>query len=354
MCTQINFCRLLKSAGLSCGGTSRCTNMVDGGGYACDCADGWLDNGPNTICTDKSLTCNGTGQLGGPGSCDCKVGYTGNPKWNMVAWDDPCEEIDECVLHNVSCGGTATCVDGVNSYRCDGCDDGWRFDAVNRPCADVDECAIQRQVFRNECGAKDGANTCHNGRNTFSCTCGVGWEGGGERETCTEVDECVGVVCGGASRCIDHVGAFFCKCGVGWEGGGFNKNCTLITRCDADATNCGGAPNQCTDRLDGFVCTCASGFQGGGVNTSCAAATTPGQPNLEDKEGSNAIWQHAIVPVAAGTGAVMLLVTGALVVVFVVVRRRRGRKASNHSKVVVAVTIPLMPSPQPKNNAFMV
>ena len=199
LCSKIEYCQNLRAEHGSCGGTSRCTegNLQ----YVCDCASGWEYNGPDHPCIDKSSTCNGVGQLAGFGSCDCKVGYTGNPKWNGSSWDNPCTEIDECMLHNVTCGGTATCVDYVNQYRCEGCSHGWMFDGVNRACADIDECAMERSLFSDECGSNDGANICINGQNTFSCQCGLGWEGGG-RERCTPVNDCEGVVCGGDSECV--------------------------------------------------------------------------------------------------------------------------------------------------------
>ena len=351
LCSKIEYCQNLRVQYKSCGGTSRCTEGDLQ--YVCDCANGWQYNGSNQPCIDKSSTCNGTGQLAGFGSCDCKVGYTGTPKWNGISWDNPCTEIDECMLHNVTCGGTATCEDSVNHYRCEGCADGWKFDAVDRPCADVDECAIERRIFADECGSNDGANTCINGRNSFSCQCGSGWEGGGYKDRCTEVDDCEGVVCGGDSTCVDHVAAFFCQCAHDWHGGGFNRNCSLIPHCDINVQNCGGKPNKCTNRIGAFFCTCAPGWTGGGLNTSCIAVTTTEQLEKNARDVSENIWQPSmIIVVAAGAAAIVFLVVGALLVIFVLRRRRLINKKKK--KAVVTVSIPLMPTPTPKSNAFMV
>ena len=45
--------------------------------------------------------------------------------------------------------------------------------------ADIDECA------NNDCGGA--ANTCANGENKYTCTCGPGWTGGGDGALCTGI-----------------------------------------------------------------------------------------------------------------------------------------------------------------------
>ena len=37
------------------------------------------------------------------------------------------------------------------------------------------------------------------------------------KSTCTELDECKGVVCGGASKCVDEENHYRCECADGWR-----------------------------------------------------------------------------------------------------------------------------------------
>ena len=37
------------------------------------------------------------------------------------------------------------------------------------------------------------------------------------KSTCTDVDECKGVVCGGASKCVDEENQYLCDCADGWK-----------------------------------------------------------------------------------------------------------------------------------------
>ena len=140
-------------------------------------------------------------------------------------------EVDEC--KNVVCGGDSKCIDGVDTFTCK-CAPGWQvfvfvfvclffffffifffafwffvvlllycialyffFRAVEKtkfakvttsfPIALIDSTSSRTGADINECIGVDcgGAGICHNLVNHFSCTCSKGWAGGGLNERCT-------------------------------------------------------------------------------------------------------------------------------------------------------------------------
>ena len=44
--------------------------------------------------------------------------------------------------------------------------------------------------------------------------------------SCVDVDECIGVKCGGKSVCFNGLNLYTCMCAEGWRGGGDNNVCT--------------------------------------------------------------------------------------------------------------------------------
>jgi len=94
----------------------------------------------------------------------------------------------------------------------------------------------------------------------------------------TDVDECIGVVCGGASTCAHGFGTdkFTCTCSDGWEGGGDDTLCTDVDECTDQSVVCGG-DSVCSHGTgtDQYTCTCADGWAAGGVNTVCSTVTCP-------------------------------------------------------------------------------
>jgi hypothetical protein len=66
-----------------------------------------------------------------------------------------------------------------------------------------------------DCG---GTSTCANGLDKYTCSCAAGWTGGGDNAVCTDIDECEGVDCGGTSTCANGLDKYTCSCAAGWTG----------------------------------------------------------------------------------------------------------------------------------------
>jgi hypothetical protein len=163
--------------------------------------------------------------------------------------------VDECFGDpGEVCGGAASvCTNEVNLFSCE-CAEGWRGDGngnENVRCEDVDQCV---GVF---CG---GESKCIDGDNEYSCECADGWTGGGVGENCVDIDECADVVCGGTSSCTNGLNKFTCQCAAGFSSNGDNELCSDIDECAS--VSCGNDACDCTDGDAKFTCTCPenSGF----------------------------------------------------------------------------------------------
>jgi hypothetical protein len=147
-------------------------------------------------------------------------------------------------------------VNGLNKYTCN-CAAGWQGGGDKATCTDIDECTNV------DCG---GTSTCVNGLNKYTCNCVAGWQGGGDNAICTDIDECAGIVCGGTSTCVNGLNKYTCNCAAGWQGGGDGAVCTDINECDG--VTCGGT-STCVNGLNKYTCNCAAGWKDGGDNAIC-------------------------------------------------------------------------------------
>ena len=67
-------------------------NKCASGEMTCSTNGTWVGN---ILCTDRQSTCTDQstdlkGQVGGPGTCKCKAGFTGTPTWDGKTWNNPC------------------------------------------------------------------------------------------------------------------------------------------------------------------------------------------------------------------------------------------------------------------------
>ncbi|XP_052771544.1 fat-like cadherin-related tumor suppressor homolog [Mya arenaria] len=116
----------------------------------------------------------------------------------------------------------------------------------------------------NPCG--DNAQTCLPLLNNFSCVCKRGWNG----ELCnTNIDDCVGIVCGNDGDCVDGINSFKCNCSHGWEGanctnacGGnmYGRNCEHTCNCNASYLADPVATQTCN--ISTGHCLCAATWTG--------------------------------------------------------------------------------------------
>ena len=84
------------------------------------------------------------------------------------------------------------------------------------------------------------ASCNHDGPAQHSCTCPLGFFGDGTTtgsgSGCSDINECTPtagdvVVCGGTSTCTNGLNKYTCNCAAGWEGGGDDQVCTDVNDC---------------------------------------------------------------------------------------------------------------------------
>ena len=111
-------------------------------------------------------------------------------------------------------------------------------------------------------------SVCANTLGSFTCSCAVGFTGGGTVSSpCVDVDECApaepGLVpCSGAHEtCTNTPGSFLCGCGSGYASA--HDGCTNVDECaERDGTvACPANNTQCTDTEGSFSCSCSAGYE---------------------------------------------------------------------------------------------
>ena len=231
-CTDINECEKTDSNAHQCAnevtdkGGASCENVLNGGGYTCNCDDGYYIDG--TVCKDTDEC------LDGSHSCD----------------------LDQGTCHNDV--GTYTCT-------CDG--DGWRLNQDGYTCDDIDECAeLSHNCVNADCTDTDGS---------FECTCHAGYDGA---PSCTGINECAdghANQCetgeGGNGICTDATPGYTCTCAPGYSNdwnanewnavtpGVYDQVCTDIDECANNDHNC-DTNATCNDTDGSYDCTCDSGY----------------------------------------------------------------------------------------------
>lgn len=170
------------------------------------------------------------------------------------------ERVNPCDTRH-DCNGNATCV-RINgtSYKCI-CDPGFTGDG-RVSCVDINEC---------ESSPCSPHGTCHDGVNTYQCTCEEGFTG---NTSCNPIDYCAfnpcfnNATCVNSNRTIDD-SDFYCMCVAGYTG----SNCSEeINECEANPCNGNG---DCSDGINRFSCACFEGYTG----TQCQRSTEDCNPN---------------------------------------------------------------------------
>lgn len=165
-CVEIDEC----ATGHECGINSKCINTL--GSYHCQCNDGYEGDGfrckrmcynIHNILIEYLLNylvflavCNQTCLHGGkcvaPGTCSCRMGFTGKS----------CEkDVDECATGLHSCKLTSDCINMPGWYYCK-CKPG--YETHGTECIDIDEC------YHNTHSCHSSAK-CVNTVGHFECQC---------------------------------------------------------------------------------------------------------------------------------------------------------------------------------------
>ncbi|XP_022807283.1 von Willebrand factor D and EGF domain-containing protein-like isoform X1 [Stylophora pistillata] len=212
-----------------------CNCHVGFAGLRCDIkiADCTIDSCyPNVTCFKNSDTI----------SCGpCPVGFSGDGK--------NCEDIDHCVNHACSNGGS--CVDGINNYSCS-CPAGYTGDHCEN---DIDDCV------NHKCS---NGGSCIDGINNYSCNCLLGFTG----NYCgLDIDDCENHTCSNGGSCEDGFNSYSCNCPVGFTG----NNCeTDIDDCINHKCSNGGS---CEDGVNSYSCNCPPGFTGENCEKGLASSS---------------------------------------------------------------------------------
>ncbi|XP_031196395.1 CD97 antigen isoform X2 [Mastomys coucha] len=157
-------------------------------------------------------------------SCVCEEGFS-SEKPVITNPAESCEDINECLLPEFSCGSSATCQNSEGSYACV-CNPGYKllsgaesfFNKSENTCQDVNECT-------------SGQNRCHNSTHCinklggYSCICRPGWKpapgspNGPVSTVCEDVDECSSGQhkCHSSTTCKNIPGSYRCRCRPGWK-----------------------------------------------------------------------------------------------------------------------------------------
>ncbi len=116
---------------------------------------------------------------------------------------DRCEtNINDCIANK--CENNATCIDQIESYRCE-CEPGFSGNYCEKK---INFCTKEY----NPC--KNGA-TCVDHYSHHKCICPLGWSG----DNCTDnEDDCVDSMCQNGGTCVDGVNTYRCECPVGFAG----------------------------------------------------------------------------------------------------------------------------------------
>jgi len=202
----------------------------------------------------------------------CDAGYELEPQ-NKTE----CLDINEC--NNGGCLGPAAnfCQNLDGSFEC-GCSAGYSLGDDKQTCSDIDECL-------NENACQDNA-TCKNNAGGFTCTCNAGYTKTCDDElncTCELNDNCDPNPCAG--DCTNGVNTYTCSCPAGQEIDPDNADgCINVNECAGD-NMCDTERGNCVDEINtGFHCTCNSGYLLDGVS-NCIDEDECDQPQGNPCEG---------------------------------------------------------------------
>uniref|UniRef100_A0A336K111 CSON005259 protein n=1 Tax=Culicoides sonorensis TaxID=179676 RepID=A0A336K111_CULSO len=232
---------------------------------------------------DLYQTC--TNEIGGF-RCDCKIGFTLDPKTKA------CVDINECQINNHECLESQRCDNTIGSYTCirlQSCGTGYTLNAETGQCDDDDECALGRHNCQTpyECRNTKGSFRCvyrttTSRRPTTTLTttvsqkisniywppttpspiysrCDLGFQ-----RNDADINECERrpSICQRNYRCINTNGSYRCMPMINCPGGFMANNdatqCVDIDECATGEASCG--PNQiCKNKPGGYLCSCPPG-----------------------------------------------------------------------------------------------
>lgn len=267
-CTDIDECAL---PGVTlCGDNATCTNIANGGGYACACNTGY--EGDGQICTDIDECTAGTHNcdtdpeacvnLDGSYRCECPVYYTGSGIGDHGCIHDDCfnQMLDEHES-DVDCGG-ALCPLCAAPLHCNSATDCESANCINGSCALVFDYSGGSETFTVPSGVTS-LTIRALGAEGASCGSISGAAGKGG------LYECQVSVTEGDVLTIQVGGQGSCSAG-GYNGGASGGHCSHASCDDVNDARLGGGGGGASDvRLNGDrlldrICVAGGGGGGGG------------------------------------------------------------------------------------------
>ncbi|XP_078351611.1 uncharacterized protein LOC144636308 [Oculina patagonica] len=170
--------------------------------------------------------------------CLCTLGFQGHECQN---------DVDECASGAHECSANAECNNTKGSYSCS-CKLG--FSGGGRQCEDINECASGTHGC-------SGDAVCTNTEGSYICTCQPGYFGDGR--LCEDIDECSTPAhdCNANAECNNTKGSYGCMCKPGFSGDG--RECEDIDECALGTHDC-SANAVCNNAIGSYVCTCIPGY----------------------------------------------------------------------------------------------
>lgn len=207
------------------------------------------------------------------------VSYCACPKGFKSLLDGTCEDINECMEQQQTCGYGALCVNQPGFYECN-CPEGYGGDPYNGLCSPAQKkCLSDKECPENERCVQPGEcvcpppyftdisddNKCKSPCERFPCginanctpsdpplcACKPGYEGD-PLQGCLDVDECKEEPCAYGAHCLNLEDGYKCICPKGMTGDPYRGGCILDTP--------GTVKSECqTDKDCVKILTCQDG-----------------------------------------------------------------------------------------------
>ncbi|XP_053373877.1 fibrillin-1-like isoform X2 [Mercenaria mercenaria] len=262
-CEDIDECRMDNG-----GCEHSCINVI--GSFFCTCENGYISIGQkchvnkvsgHSILTVRSSYYTDLDECQSPGGHRCDgecINVPGTYECNCtregftVASDKTsCVDVDECKNNNGGC--EEVCVNTVGSYQCKCFRKGYGLSEDGHTCEDIDECKRYKKKGRCLNGV------CENLLGSYTCHCNDGFEASSSGRKCLDRDECKDGSNDCTETCENNVGSYVCGCyDDGFTIGNDGKTCLDVDECEINNGNC---EDVCVNAQGSYECLCRQEYK---------------------------------------------------------------------------------------------